>query len=132
MPLSDFRRGGHKGRVLYAIDASDAQLVRWQGFSRQARKGAGLQEEADRGRGAGAERLFADEAQRIDLSAVAQNLEVDVGTGRVASGPHQCDGFATLHRVPDLHQGPLVVGIAGDVSVPVIDLHEVAVAGTLT
>src|SRR5699024_4598537 len=64
----------------------------------------------------------------IDGATVHEDLEVDVGTGGAAGGPHQGDGLALFHHVALLHQVTLVVAVAGDPAPAVVDLDEVAIA----
>ena len=45
--------------------------------------------------------------------------------------PISAIGWPRLTVSPDPHQRALVVGVAGDVAVAVVDLHQLAVAGAL-
>src|SRR5256884_5969375 len=76
-------------------------------------------------------RSVADEGERIHLAAVAQHFEVHVRSGRAAGRAHERDGLAALHHLADGDQRALVVGVAGDVAVPVTDLDELAEARAL-
>src|SRR5690606_16979591 len=64
----------------------------------------------------------------VDDLAVVPDLEVDVGAGGTAGGAGLGHLVAGAHQVADLHQQPRVVGIAGDVTVSMVDLDHLAVA----
>ena len=57
-----------------------------------------------------------------------QHFEMQVRAGRAAGRADQRDGLALLYGIADADQHALVVRIAGDVAVAVIDLDHVAVA----
>src|ERR1700686_425583 len=107
---------GFESGVLYAIDASCAQLVRGRGNSRVVVRLSPV----------AWPRSATDEGQGIDLSAVTQHLEVHVRPGGVAGGPHERHGFTALHRLPDAHQRALVVRVAGDEAAAVTDFDAPA------
>jgi hypothetical protein len=72
-----------------------------------------------------------DVTHRVDGFAVAQDLEVNVGAGRAAAAAHLGDGLALLDQVADRDQVFLIVSVAGDVAVAVVELDQPAVAALL-
>src|SRR4029077_12171161 len=69
-----------------------------------------------------------DEGERVDLAPVAQHFEMDVGAGRAAGGAHEGDRLTAFHGLANRHERALVVRIARDEAIAVIDLYEPAVA----
>src|SRR5262249_39772735 len=73
-----------------------------------------------------------DEGERIDLTAVAQDLEMDGRTGRAARGAHEGGPLAPPFRAARRAPGGGGWGASGPRALAVIDLDQLAVAGTLT
>src|SRR5690606_22434914 len=73
----------------------------------------------------------ADDLGRVDLGAVAADLEMQVGTGRIAGRADQADAAALGDRVARSHVDAAQVGIEGVHAVRVAKLDEVAIAARI-
>ena len=71
--------------------------------------------------------LLTHERERIHLPAIADDLEMNVGSRGPPRGAHQRDRVTALDRLPYGNQRPLVVGIPGHIAVAMVDLDQVPV-----
>src|SRR6187551_1883658 len=67
----------------------------------------------------------ADEAQRVDLAAVLEHLEVHVRAGRTAGRADEGDRVAARHGAAHAHREAAIVTVAGDQAVAIAHLDEV-------
>src|SRR5262245_26778329 len=56
---------------------------------------------------------------------------MDMRPSGASSRSHERNRIAALHGLANCDQGALVVGIAGDITVAMIDLHEIAIPGAV-
>src|SRR5688572_16521779 len=76
--------------------------------------------------------LSTDIAQRVDLAAVLQHFEVHVRARGAAGVADEGQGVTAGYRAAYAHRNRLVMAVASDQAIPVIDLDQGAVARLLT
>src|SRR5690606_11749655 len=69
-----------------------------------------------------------DVRHRIDLLAVPQHLEMEIRAGGAARVAEPGDNLTSLHGVAERDEVRRVMRVAGNVTVAVVDLDELAVA----
>src|SRR4029077_14760285 len=68
-----------------------------------------------------------EHVQRVVGLAVTAHLEVQVGAGGMSAAAHGGDGLAGVDLFPFFHQIPQIVGIKGDQTIGMLDLHDLAI-----
>src|SRR5262245_24870096 len=95
--------------------------------------GGALQGVYGKGRAASPTNLIisSDVAQRVDLTAVLEHFEVDVGARRAARIANESERVTPGNRAANAHGNRLVVAIAGHQAIAMVDLDQVAIARLL-